>query len=77
MEDALRAILADIFDADAAAIDAAFSRENAEFWDSLNHLRMVTALEEHFGVSFSIAEIEAMKDYASILASLERHTTPQ
>lgn len=34
--------------------------ENSENWDSANHLRLILAIEERFGVSFSIEEIETV-----------------
>ena len=35
--------------------DAAFGA--LEVWDSLNHMKLVTALEEEFGVAFSDEEV--------------------
>ena len=36
------------------------SPETIENWDSLNHLMLMMALEQHFGLEFDSSEIEQM-----------------
>jgi len=45
-----------------------YTREQAENWDSLNHLRIVLAFEEEFGVSLPPEEVVAVR----CLSDLER-----
>jgi len=45
-----------------------YTREEAASWDSLNHLRIVLALEEEFGVSVGAEEVVAIRS----LSDLER-----
>ncbi|HYV67042.1 MAG TPA: acyl carrier protein [Myxococcales bacterium] len=45
-----------------------YAREQAENWDSLNHLRIVLAFEEEFGVSLPPEEVVAVR----CLSDLER-----
>jgi acyl carrier protein len=42
-----------------------------EQWDSGNHISLVLALEEEFGVSFEVSEIETMTSFADIVSTLE------
>lgn len=63
LEANLRAVMADVLGVDAAEIDDGFARDVAPDWDSLNHLRLVTALEEGFGCAFTMAEVEAMVNF--------------
>lgn len=53
------------------AADPSASAERHENWDSANHLRLVLALEEAFGIAFAIEEIERATSRASIIALLE------
>jgi acyl carrier protein len=42
-----------------------------EQWDSGNHISLVLALEEEFGVSFEVSEIEAMTSFVDVVSTLE------
>ena len=73
MEAALKEILADIFDVHVENIDSTFTEENIELWDSLNHLRMITAIEERFNVGFAMDEIGQMTSYDAIIKTVNKH----
>lgn len=62
----IREILAEVFEIDPAVIGNGFHRGDAPLWDSLNHLRMVSALEETFGVRFTMKEVGEMERYDTI-----------
>ncbi len=40
-------------------------------WDSLGHVRLVTAMQKEFGVEFDVAEIMQMEDVPKILDILK------
>jgi len=40
-------------------------------WDSIGHMNLVLALEERFNTSFTVEEIMAMRDVATIRTILE------
>ena len=40
-------------------------------WDSIGHMNLVLALEEHFNTSFTVEEIVQMRDVAAIRSVLE------
>jgi len=50
-EDALKQVLADVFEVDPASIGPDFSMDTVEQWDSLKHLNLVLALEEVFDIT--------------------------
>lgn len=61
-------VLRDVFDQGLPDGDLSqLVRENVEAWDSLGHIRLVTALEETFGTTFTIEEIEGMVSVPRIL----------
>lgn len=67
----LQSIFRDVFDDESIAADPALKREDLPQWDSLGHIRLVSAIEEEFGVSFTIEQIEAMTSVARILEALD------
>lgn len=67
----VRGIMADLLQVDQAALIPESSRDSIGGWDSANHLTLILALEEEFGVSFDVAEIESMFSLQDILAVLE------
>lgn len=71
MEERLKILVADILDVDPESIDGSTTRDNTESWDSLNHINLVTALEQQFGVSFDVSEIESMSSFDDILQLME------
>jgi len=44
-------------------------------WDSLAHIGIITAVENHFSISIEDSEIENMKDFNSILQFINNKTT--
>jgi len=55
----------------ADIITAASSPETIETWDSIQHLNLVLALEEKFGLQLSPEEIEQMKSVGEVIKLVE------
>lgn len=72
MEEQLKEIMGDILNLDAGSVDGSTSKDNTASWDSLNHINLVVALEQEFGLLFDLQEIESMLSYDQILQVLER-----
>jgi acyl carrier protein len=49
------------------------SPDSIESWDSLNHMKLVLALEEEFNVTFTDDQIVDMITAELILVSLKEH----
>jgi acyl carrier protein len=73
VETGVREIMAAVFGIKAASIDAGASAETIEAWDSLQHLNLILALEERFGIQLSVDEITSVNNYASIVSLVSRH----
>ncbi len=56
----VRGIVSDIFQVSIEQVSAESSPETIEAWDSLQHLNLVLALEQEFGVGFNPEEIASM-----------------
>ncbi len=56
----LVAVIRDVFENDDLTISRDTSAEDVEEWDSVQHIRLILAVEEVFGVQFSTAEVVDM-----------------
>jgi len=61
----------DLFGVSPEQVNAASSPETIETWDSIQHLNLVLALEEKFGVRLSPEEIEQMKSIEEVTRLVE------
>jgi len=65
-------IASDIFGIPADKITAQSSPETIENWDSMQHLNLVLAIEEKFGVRLEPEDIEEMKTIGAVAALVEK-----
>jgi acyl carrier protein len=56
----LAAIVARVLDIEPGKVTDELSRENAESWDSFNHLLLISEIEKDLGIQFSMEEVEAI-----------------
>ena len=68
----VRNIASDIFGIPADRITAESSPETIENWDSMQHLNLVLAIEEKFGVQLDPEDIEQMKNIGAVAALVEK-----
>jgi acyl carrier protein len=68
---ALRSIAADLLDRPLDSLAPDSSPENIEAWDSVQHLNLVLAIEEHFAVEIEPEEFEKMNSLGAIAALVE------
>ena len=68
----VRSIASDIFGVPADKITVESSPETIETWDSMQHLNLVLAIEEKFGVQLEPEDIEQMKSIGAVAALVER-----
>jgi acyl carrier protein len=61
----------DLFGVPAERIMADSSPQTLEAWDSIQHLNLVLAVEERFGVQLSPEEIEQMKNIGETAKLIE------
>jgi acyl carrier protein len=72
----VRGIAADVLKLSANQITPQSSPETIEAWDSVQHLNLVLALEQEFGVQFEPEEIDQMSNVDRILSVLETKLSP-
>jgi len=70
----LREIMIDVLDVDDLTLTPETTAEDVEEWDSLSHVRLVVAVERHFGLKFKNAEIEGLKTVGDLVRLIEART---
>jgi acyl carrier protein len=63
----VQGIVADLFSIPVAQVMLETSSDTIDSWDSLQHLNLVLALEQQFGVQFAPQEIEKLISVQSIV----------
>jgi acyl carrier protein len=72
-ENKIKQILVDILDVKEEEINETFGPNDAPLWDSMNNLRLITALEEEFNIQLTMGEIRQMDTFAKIKEAIGRH----
>ena len=62
MEDKIKEVFSNIFGTPLNEINGQSSPDTIENWDSINHMKLITALEEEFDVEFTDEEILEMQN---------------
>ena len=70
----LNEVFRDVFDDEEITVTATTTAKDIEDWDSLEHINLINAVEQKFGVKFSIGQIVEMKNVGD-LARLVREKT--
>lgn len=70
MEQRIKQIMSDILDVEFYEINANTSVDSTSSWDSLAHINLMSAIEQEFEIELTVAEIESMHSYRSIIQHL-------
>lgn len=73
MDAQIKELIADVLDLDEEDITAELSPDDTEYWDSMNHLRLVTALEEEFDIKLTMDEVQSIENVGDIYAVVKNH----
>ena len=58
----LNDLFKDFFDDDTIEVSESTTADDIEDWDSLNHITLIDAVENEFGVRFTMGEVSGMKN---------------
>ena len=64
-------IFLDTFTDDSIEFSLSIQSDDIEEWDSLTHIRLLTALEAEFGFQFDIEEIERLNSVSIIIETIQ------
>ena len=71
----LNDIFRDVFDDPSLAVTSQMSAKDVPEWDSFNHINIIVAAEQRFGVKFRTAEIDTLRtvgEFADLIARKRR-----
>jgi acyl carrier protein len=71
--DQTREVMASIFGMDESDLPDDVSQKTCSRWDSLYHMTLLLALEDHFGTTFAMDEMPEMTSLPKIVEVLEQH----
>lgn len=66
----LAAIFAEVFDISADSVHPELGPEQVTQWDSLGHVRLVSAIEQAFSCQLEIEEVMAFTNFGTIVKVL-------
>lgn len=58
----LNEVFRDVFDDESITVNDATTSEDIEEWDSLEHINLIAAVEQEFGMKFSMGQVVTMKN---------------
>jgi acyl carrier protein len=64
----VKTLLARVMRLDVATITVDSSTDTIATWDSLNHIKLVLALEEEFQIVFDVSQIERMTSFGKVIS---------
>lgn len=68
----LTEIMRDVFDDESVVATPELTANDVKEWDSVNHVTLVVAMEQAFGIRFKSAELERMKNVSQLVETIEK-----
>jgi len=68
----IKDIMADVLEIEDEITDD-FGPEDSPVWDSMHHLRLMTAFEEEFKINFTMEEVQTMVSFKLIKENIANH----
>lgn len=66
IRDGLNEIFRDLFGDDTINLRPEMTADDVEGWDSIKHINLVVAVEDHFGIKIQTAEIDRLKNVGDL-----------
>lgn len=63
----LEEIFMDVFDLDEVDLFEDTTADDIDEWDSLEHINLIEAVEEEFGMKFKMGEVSTMKNVGEMV----------
>ena len=65
--DRLNEVFRDVFDDDDINVNEDTTADDIEDWDSLEHINLISAVEDEFGIRFKMGEVSSMKNVGEMV----------
>lgn len=63
----LTEVFRDVFDDDSIVITADTTADDIEDWDSIEHITLIGAVEDEFGMKFKMGEVSGMNNVGEMM----------
>lgn len=63
----LNTVFQDVFDDESIVVNDTTTSDDIEDWDSLEHINLIVAVEQEFGIKFNMAEVTTMKNVGDMV----------
>ncbi len=70
----LNEVFREVFDDDDITVSAETTADDIEDWDSLMHITLVSAVENEFGVRFTMGEVSSMKNVGEMVGLIAQRS---
>ncbi|MCQ2512467.1 MAG: acyl carrier protein [Lachnospiraceae bacterium] len=71
----LNGVFQEVFDDEDLFIDDDTNADSIDDWDSMEHINLVVAVEEEFGMKFSMDEIAEMQNVGDMVEIIKERST--
>lgn len=65
-------IFRDVLDSDTLVIEDSLTAADVDGWDSLSHISIVSAIEKHYGIRFTLGELDSFNDIGDLIGMIEK-----
>lgn len=73
MSTSIETIISELFEIDPSELTDAHSPDQIGKWDSMNHLKLITAIENAYEIKLSMQEIQTMLSIGTIKKVVDEH----
>ena len=63
----LNGVFQDVFDDASITVNDNTTSEDIEDWDSLEHINLIAAVEQEFGIKFNMGQVVTMKNVGEMV----------
>ncbi|HJC23119.1 MAG TPA: acyl carrier protein [Candidatus Eisenbergiella merdavium] len=63
----LNGVFQDVFDDESIVVNDDTTSEDVDGWDSLEHINLIAAVEQEFGVKFNMGQVVSMKNVGEMV----------
>ena len=69
----LNKVFRDVFDDDTIVVTSQTTSADIEEWDSLEHINLIVAVENEFGMKFNMNEVTTMKNVGEMVEIIKKN----
>ena len=73
----LNQVFREVFDDDSITVTPDTTAADIDDWDSLNHITLISAVEDEFRVRFTMGEVSGMKDVGELADIIAARAKPE